>query len=213
VEWHTIQVGSHIGDTYNNKIFHKLSPKDKVILIEPVKALFDELVINCNHRYPKNNFVLLNCAISDKNGTLKLYIPDIEVFSQDTEPTYISKGLPNWVDQLSSVHKNHIKDHHLNVGSKGVEVECYTLNHIVEKYKIKELKQLYIDTEGCDYEVLNGLDFNKLKPLKIVFEHKHMEGTNKTTGERYNQLMDKLSSHGYHVAEKDDEDTTVLLQM
>jgi FkbM family methyltransferase len=208
-----IQVGSHIGDYYTDKVFHKLNSSAKTILIEPIKTLFDRLVENCTRSYPGNNFIFLNIALSNKKGKIKLYVPDIEIFSEKTEPLYIEKGLPRWTDQLTSVYKDHIKDHYINLNFKEFEIECKTLNEIIDEYQVEELNELHVDTEGHDYEILEGLDFNKLKPNKIVFEHKHMEGTNKKVGEKYQRLMERLYSNNYKLTFKDTEDTIVELNL
>ena len=85
------------------------------------------------------------------------------------------------------------------------------MNQIIEEYGISELKSLVIDTEGHDFEILNGLNLNVLKPKKIIFEHKHIEGTNKTVGEKYNIILNKLFSFGYIKTHMDTEDTYLEL--
>lgn len=210
--WDLIHVGSHVGDYHTDKFFHTLSSNSKVIFVEPVAALFEKLIHNCNKYYPENNFIHLNCAISNKNGTLTLYTPDVEIFSDAVLQMYIERELVNWVDQLTSVHKNHIRDHYINVPPKELVVKCITLNSLIEQYNITSLDTLYIDTEGHDYEVLEGLDLDKLKPKRIVFEHKHMEGTNMKPGKRYRTLLAKLFSYGYNLVSFTSEDTEVCLQ-
>lgn len=212
MKWEILQVGSHIGAYFTDKVFYQLRSTTKAILIEPVNLLFKKLVQNCNEHYPGHNFALLNLAISNKIGTIKLYMPDIEIYSPQIEPLYIEKGLPQWTDQLASTIQTHAQEHNINLPVKEIKVPCITLNDIVEQYNITSLEQLYIDTEGHDYEVLDGLNLEKLKPKKIVFEHKHMEGTNKQPGIRYRTLMEKLLSHQYRVIGCDETDTIVQLR-
>ena len=121
------------------------------------------MVNNHNRDYHDNNFIFLNMACSGKVGELDLYEPDIITFSHETEPEYINRALPNWIDQLTSVYPDHVKNHHLNIESNLVKVPCTTLNQIIEEYGISELKSLVIDTEGHDFEILNGLNLNVLK--------------------------------------------------
>ena len=73
------------------------------------------------------------------------------------------------------------------------------------------MKSLVIDTEGHDFEILNDLDLNLLRPKKIIFEHKHMEGTNKIVGEKYDTILNKLFSFGYVKTHMDTEDTYLEL--
>ncbi|NBP00764.1 MAG: FkbM family methyltransferase [Proteobacteria bacterium] len=209
--WDVVQVGCHVGSSHADYIFKIINQDSRAIFIEPVDFLFNKLKENYNTKFPNNNFIFLNCAISNKEGSLKLYVPDIEIFSEISEKNYIEKKLPRWADQLASVHKTHVKDHYLNLDVKEIEVPCRTLMSIINEYNIDDLQILSIDTEGHDFEVLETLDLNVLKPKKIIFEHKHMEGTNKPPAERYNKLMSLLLEHNYKVTNKDTEDTVVEL--
>jgi len=207
-----IQIGCHIGNTLNDrKTIGLFNQKSNAVFVEPIKRFYDLMVNNHNRDYRDNNFIFLNKACSDKIGELDLYEPDIITFSRETEPEYIDRALPNWIDQLTSVYPDHVKNHHLNIQSNLVKVPCTTLNEIIKEYQITELNSLVIDTEGHDFEILNDLDLNLLKPKKIIFEHKHMEGTNKTVGEKYNTILNKLLSFGYIKTHMDTEDTYLEL--
>lgn len=207
-----IQIGCHVGNTLNDKkTIGLFNQKSNAIFVEPIQRFFDIMVKNHNSHYNGNEFIFLNKACSNKVGELDLYEPDIITFSRETEPEYIDRALPNWVDQLTSVYPDHIKNHHLNIQSNLIKVPCTTLNKIIEEYDVKELRSLVIDTEGHDFEILNSLDFNLIKPNKIIFEHKHMEGTNKTVGEKYNTILIKLLSFGYVKTHMDTEDTYLEL--
>lgn len=207
-----IQIGCHIGNTYNDKktigLFNKNS---NAIFVEPINRFYNLLVNNHNRDYQDNNFIFLNKACSNKIGELDLYEPDIITFSRETEPEYINRELPYFVDQLTSVYPDHVKNHYINIESKLIKVPCTTLNQIIEDYDISEIKSLVIDTEGHDFEILNDLNLDILKPKKIIFEHKHMEGTNTTVGEKYNKILSKLFSFGYVKTYMDTEDTYLEL--
>lgn len=207
-----IQVGCHIGNTLNDrKTIGLFDIKSNVIFVEPIKRFYDLMVKNHNRDYCGNEFIFLNKACSNKIGELELYEPDIITFSRETEPEYIERALPNWIDQLTSVYPDHVSNHHLSINTKLVKVPCITLNQLIHEYEITELKSLVIDTEGHDFEILNDLDLNLLRPKKIIFEHKHMEGTNKTVGEKYDTILNKLFSFGYVKTHMDTEDTYLEL--
>jgi hypothetical protein len=87
----------------------------------------------------------------------------------------------------------------------------HVLEDIVKTYEITELDLLFIDTEGHDYEILSALDLNIIKPKKIIFEHKHMEGTNLPIGEKYDKLINKFNDFGYKIFNKGLEDTELHL--
>ena len=54
-------------------------------------------------------------------------------------------------------------------------VDCVRFNSLIEDNDICALDLLIIDTEGYDYDVLKMIDFKKIKPGLIIFEHRHLE--------------------------------------
>ncbi len=52
----------------------------------------------------------------------------------------------------------------------------------------------------------------KIKPKKIMFEHKHMDGLF-TTGIKFDELSNRLLSFGYKKIEQNSEDTTFQLDI
>lgn len=211
MKYDIIQVGAHVGTTLNDDhILTRIRENSKALFIEPIVEYFSLLKENYRKKFPRNRFNFLNVACSDHSGNLELYVPDIVTFSRETELWYIEKELPNWVDQLTSVYPNHVQDHHINVNSKLKVVPCMTLNEIFNKFAVTDVDYLAIDTEGHDFEALEGLDFNAVKPKEIRFEHKHIEGTNKSMGPKYNKLIDRLNTLGYIVTDIDSEDVTLI---
>ncbi len=209
--WNVIYIGGHSCSIRSEKITIPINSKSRLIFIEPVKHLIDKLIKLCQEIYPNNNFIFLNNAASDTIKTLTLFTPDINIFTEDSKLEYIEKGWEWWFDQLTSIHKDHIRYHNLNLPIKEIQVETITLNFLIEKYNIKSLDILCVDTEGHDFDILYALDFDKLKPKKIIFEHKHMEGTNKPIGEKYKQLLLKLFYNNYKVIKADSVDTWMEL--
>lgn len=211
--YNIVQVGAHKGYTYNDKyITDRLKVEDNAIFIEPIKELFDIMVENHARYKPNNNYVFINSACSNYNGTIELFVPDIEPFTYEIEKKYIEMGLPQWTDQLVSSLPNHVKNHYINLDTKSIIVNCVTLDKIIEDYDIESIDILHIDTEGHDYEVIKGLNFNNIKPNILVFENKHMDGTNSPLGEKYKEIMDYLYSVGYEKTYEEDGDTHLKLK-
>ena len=200
-----IQIGSHVGNTINDPIFNQVDKTTTLILIEPVPYLFEQLKENYkNKNIDELHFI--NKAVSSYVGNIELTIP-----SQNND---FSK-FPFYASQLSSVNETHAVKHFPNLITKKITVPTTTLDEIVKDYNIKEIEVLYSDTEGHDYDIIMNYSFT-VKPFKILFEHKHMDGIelngNKDPkGERYNALVDKLNSLGYKLKFRDSEDTLVQL--
>ena len=196
-----IQIGSHIGNTCNDPIFNIVDHNTKVILVEPVPFLFRQLKNNYNEKFGINkNIFFINKAVSNFIGEIEMTIPSEKNDFQN---------LPFWASQLASVNSDHATGHISNLLVEKITVETTTLNEIVKEYNIKQIDLLHTDTEGHDYIILMNYNF-EIKPKKIMFEHKHMDGLF-TVGIKYVELSNKLLSLGYKKIEQNSEDTTFEL--
>ena len=81
---------------------------------------------------------------------------------------------------MASCDIEHIKKHmtwcpHLQGGEiKSFEVDCITLEELLEKHSIYEIDWLYLDVEGIDAEILLTFDWSKYKIKRVEFEHLHL---------------------------------------
>jgi hypothetical protein len=76
--------------------------------------------------------------------------------------------------------------------------------------EIKSIENLLIDTEGHDYEILMDLNLDKIKPKKIIFEIKHMEGVMVMRGPRHQTLMNRLLNYGYRIVHDNEHDDMIV---
>ena len=137
-----IDVGANIGK-YTIKIGNSLKMNGRVISFEPENDNFEMLKKNTKLNNLKNT-TLINKALSDKKGKLKLYL---------------AKGN---LGHHSLVEK---------VGEKYEEVEVDTLDNILKELKISKVDLIKIDVEGAENLVLKGaLETLKNSHPKIVFE-------------------------------------------
>jgi FkbM family methyltransferase len=176
-----IQVGSNNGKS-NDPLFKFINLYNCTgVLIEPVKHIYDQLLINYEGR---ENIYFENIAISDTDSK--------KIFYEIKECN--DSNLPIWYNQLSSFnlstilsHKNKIP----NIDTLIVEKEVQTnkIETIVEKYKLKEIDILHIDTEGYDFEIIKSIDFNKICPSILIYEHKHLSKLN------YRKSIQKLNKY------------------
>jgi FkbM family methyltransferase len=190
-----IKVGAHKGT--NIKV--QINNKDRCLFLEPVKELFDILVESLNNKYPNNRFCYINQAASDTVGTLTLYVPEV------------NESGPSYLDQLSSVLPNHIKDHNLSYSSIKREVKSTTLDSLIENNDITSIEYLIIDAEGHDKEVLDGLTY--IKPDTIIFENKHIGGTHSKSKTQYKDTLTKLTNKGYMLKKENKHDTHMTIKL
>lgn len=197
---YVIQIGSNIGNTDNDFLFNNIKPDLKYILIEPVPYLFNSLVENYK---AYTNVTCLNLAISNKNGTLDLYVP-----SQDNN----FLNLVSYAQQLASVNPNHIHTFVPECKVEKITVECKTLNKLIEEFNIEHIDTIITDTEGHDYDILMDLNLS-VKPRTIIFENKHMDGPKHSLdvqdAPNYYKLVNHFKSYGYSVVKETSEDTHI----
>tara|TARA_B100001013_G_scaffold335467_1_gene253936 strand:- start:123 stop:719 length:597 start_codon:yes stop_codon:yes gene_type:complete len=93
-----------------------------------------------------------NCAVSNKNETVKLF------FQKELSQLSTIEN-----DQAKKVFQGNIKEK---------EIQAFTLDEILnrDKYKNVKIDFLNIDVEGADFKVLNGLSFQKFNPELICVE-------------------------------------------
>jgi FkbM family methyltransferase len=196
-----IQIGSHVGNTCNDPIFNIVDKDTKLILVEPVPYLFEQLKINYNKKFENNsNIIFINKAVSNFIGETEMTIP--------SEKNDFSK-LPFWASQLASVNNDHALGHINDLLVEKINVETTTINEIVKEYNINQIDLLHTDTEGHDYTILMNYNF-EIRPKQIMFENKHMDGLF-TLGIKYDELTNKLLSLGYTKIQENGEDTTFQL--
>ena len=103
-----------------------------------------------NHLRPDD--LNYNCAVSNKNETLKLF------FQKELSQLSTTEN-----DQAKKVFQGNIKEK---------EIQAFTLDEILNRDKYKDVKIdfLNIDVEGADFKVLDGLSFQKFNPELICVE-------------------------------------------
>ncbi len=164
-----LQIGSNDGMN-GDPIFAALTlqPSWEALLVEPVPYLFERLKLN----YAGNNRVqFANVAIADECTTSTFYY--LEASAKLHVP-----GLPAWFDQLGSFDSSHIIKH-LGVGVepfiRTLDIPTVSLPTLLECQNVSKIDVLHIDTEGYDWKILRQLDLKVFRPKVILFEHKHLQ--------------------------------------
>jgi|SaaInlV_100m_DNA_2_1039680.scaffolds.fasta_scaffold19128_2 FkbM family methyltransferase len=162
-----VQIGSHDGIGGGNDPLYEYIEKYNWsgILVEPVPYLYKELKKNYEGC---GNLVFKNVAISCEGGTMKFY--SIEKHSNPKNPF--------WYNQLGSFNKDVVLSHRQDIPEfdkyfKEEEIKTITFDSLVEG--VNQIDLLHIDTEGYDLEIIKSIDFNKITPSMILYEHKHLE--------------------------------------
>lgn len=156
-----IQIGANNGQRYDP--IHHLIVREKTLVkgiaIEPVREYFEELQQTYKD-FPQ--IKLLNKAIHNS----------------DTEAT-IYKIAPGYHDKrehlkgMSSFdRRNFTKEGILVDDIIAEKIPCTSFMGLIEQEKITKLHLLQIDAEGYDFEIIKSINFDKIRPLVINFEHR-----------------------------------------
>lgn len=173
-----IQIGAadgvHLDEVYPHVIAGEFITG---ILVEPNP----ECLILLRKNYEAYAGIIIEpIAIADYTGELKLYSDRNAIAS-------------HW----SSFRREHLIAH----GSNSMNVietiyPCSTLIDLYNKYGVKSLRWLFIDTEGLDAQILMSTDFNEVRVENIMFEHIHTDGPLQKA-QVYDDLLTRLEIFGF----------------
>lgn len=181
-----IQIGANDGVSGDFFSKHAMERKVHGILVEPVPYLFQKLKENLKKN---ENLIFENIAISDFDGEADFF----SIRQGDYESKYD-------LAQLGSFNKEVIMKHAYMCDSLQdlivkIKVRCMTLNSLLNKYRIKNLPVLVIDTEEYDYQIIKQIDLKLVKPKLLAFENAHLSVT------EYKEIIKLLKKTGYFLYE------------
>jgi FkbM family methyltransferase len=141
------------------------------ILVEPVPEIFDNLNANYGNR---QNLKFLNAAVAECDGFRTLYTLKIDPSTAEADAFYnahpssyssfrkeIVLGQTEWVPDVAE----RIMER---------QVKCVSLDTLLGEAGDREVDLVLMDTEGYDYTILKMIDFSRLRPSIICYEHVHM---------------------------------------
>jgi FkbM family methyltransferase len=141
-----LEIGADDGVRFSNCKFFEDYLNWTGIAIEARKNAYDKLIKN-------RKCICINGVLSDK-----------EEETDFLELKGYGLGLSGLINKYDKRHKKRIKKEIKNPDHKGkeiIKVSTIKLNNILEKYKIRNIDFLSIDTEGSELDILSVLDFDK----------------------------------------------------
>lgn len=189
-DFYFIQIGANDGLTGDSLRKYITKYNWKGVLVEPVPYVFKRLKENYKD-YRGLHFE--NSAIGVKGGFTKFYA--LSEFDLQKKKLFGDHEKYK-VDQLGSFDKATLLKHsymHPQFESlvEEIDVPAMTFDSLLTKYNISNVDLLQLDVEGYDFELLNTMNFDKIVPKVLVFEHQHMKK------EHYKAVLKKLRKIGY----------------
>ncbi|MFT4802855.1 MAG: FkbM family methyltransferase [Psychroserpens sp.] len=179
-----VQIGANDGIIYDQIFPFVTAENVKGIALEPIQDIYKILVKNYE-KYPNVKLINKGIHISEK-------IMPIYRVNQSLEK------YPEWTKGTSSFNKSH---HELSgILEEDIiseMVTCLTFDELSETENILNIDLLQIDTEGYDFEIINSINFDKIKPKLINFEHGLGSGI--MSFEEFNNIHQILYRHEYKI--------------
>jgi len=150
-----VDVGDHEGVSINNTLYFEKNNGWNGINIEPIKKVFDKLVIN------RPNNINLNCAVCNNDGETEFFC--------NTGYTEMISGIK---DTFDSRHWERLQNENNEMGSttEVIKVNTKKLETIFDEHNVSHVNYLSIDVEGAEFEVIKSINFDKVFIDIIEFE-------------------------------------------
>jgi FkbM family methyltransferase len=180
-----LDIGANDGITFSNTYFFEKELNWKGMCIEPIESVYEQLVLN------RSSINIKGCAWNC-DTTMK--------FRQVNGGGEMLSGI---VDAYNMQHQQRIELESKETGYVDIDVQCYDINSLLEKYKLFEIDFLSIDTEGSEYNILQCIDFTRFKIKVIIAENNYNDY----------EVRKLLASNGYVFDSRLDIDDIFVLSI
>lgn len=155
-----MDIGAHDGVSLNNTLYFEKYNNWKGINVEPIKTVYDNLVIN------RPNSINLNCAVCNNDGTAE--------FICNTGYTEMLSGLKTNFDPR---HFQRLERENNQMGSTTdvITVNTKKIETICDENNINHIHYLSVDVEGAEFEVIKSINFDKVFIDIIGFENNYAD--------------------------------------
>jgi FkbM family methyltransferase len=153
-----VDVGAHDGISINNTLYFEKNNNWTGINIEPIKKVYDKLVVN------RPDSINLNCAVCNNDGETDFYC--------NTGYTEMISGIK---DNFDIRHLQRLSYENFVMGSytQLIKVKTQKLETIFDQHNISHVNYLSIDVEGAEFEVIKSINFDKVFIDVIGFENNY----------------------------------------
>ena len=165
-----LQAGANDGISHDSFREFVLMKQVHGILVEPLPFIFDQL--RGNYRCKPSGLIFENCALSYPASTVNFFTLDPEFL----------KTIPaesKWLGEVAGMSREHVlkhlpKDKDWAKHIVELKVPAHTIEKLMQKNGLGSIDCLFLDLEGHEPNVLLNMDFEKVKPRLIVYEHMHL---------------------------------------
>lgn len=179
-----IQIGANDGVSFD-PIFRLISAeKVRGIALEPLPDIFAKLKSNYANQ---PQVTLVNKALHNEEKEMTLYRVN------QAEGKY-----PDWTRGTASFYKAHHE--RSGIAPEDIveeKVSCISWDELLKTYDVQHVDLLQIDTEGYDYHIIRMINFEKISPSIISFEHGLRDGV--MSREQFLELQELFMRNNYNL--------------
>jgi len=172
-----LEIGADDGVRFSNCKFFEETLNWNGIAIEARKEAYEKLITNRK----------CNC--------IHAILSDVEENTNFLDIKGYGLGLSGLINKYDPSHINRINQEIKNPNNKGhkiINVQTEKLNNLLDKYNIKNIDFLSIDTEGSEIAILKTIDLNKINIDVITIEDNYQD----------NELMKFFINNNYSFYKK-----------
>jgi FkbM family methyltransferase len=184
-EFFFVQIGANDGVSFDWISSFIREHRLRGVAVEPLPDVFAELCRNYRD-YP--DVTLVNVAIHRSLREVTLY----RVHPDKTA------GLPDWAKTIASLDpQHHLKSAMPSEVIVAETVPAIPLEELLDGHGITRIDLLQIDVEGYDYEIIRMIDFDRIRPALIRFEHNVR--SNVMSRQQLRDCVSYLMDAGYYI--------------
>ena len=157
-----VDVGAHDGVSINNTLYFEKKNKWTGINIEPLKEVYNKLVIN------RPDCININCAVCDFDGRTE--------FISNSGYTEMLSGIKSSFDERHH-QRVFLENKHYGEETNIINVNTKRLETIFDQHNISHINYLSIDVEGGEFNVIKSINFDKVFIDVIEFESNYKDTT------------------------------------
>jgi FkbM family methyltransferase len=132
-------IGAYDGKHINNTLYFEKYNNWNGINVEPIKKVYDELLIN------RPNCININCAVCNNDGEIDFYCNECY--------TEMISGIKDYFDPRH-YNRLEIENNYTNSTTKIIKVNTKKLETICDENNISQINYLSIDVEGAEFKVI-----------------------------------------------------------
>lgn len=195
-----LQIGAYDGHLYDpiESILLSSTSNLQSYLLEPQIEPYQKLI----EKYKNyKNIIPLNYAIHPSKDSF--YLHRAEASSINDASSFL-----NGTGSFSLKHvKKFVGNKKLKLSK--IRVKCISINKLMQKFKLNKIDILIIDAEGFDYEILKSINFKKVKPQIIRFEHGIRDSV--MSYAKFTEICNILNKNRYQIITESYDATAFLI--